>query len=85
MVLFSHGSGGSLAAYVRIGGENAALSHAVVAVEDADGTAEVAYVGSKGTRITYRRLQKGLTTDEEYEIRNGQLIQRVGEIGEDVG
>lgn len=82
LVLFSHGLGGSLGAYVSVCHDIAATGRVVVAIEHADGSATSAYVGSERTRIPYKRVRSSFSSDDEFHMRNDQLRQRVAEFGD---
>ncbi len=82
LVLFSHGLGGSLGAYGTVCTDIARTGRVVVAIEHADGSSQVAYTGAERTRIPYKRLPRGSSSDDVFEMRNGQLRQRVAELGD---
>lgn len=77
LVLFSHGLAGTVAAYVSVCADIAASGRVVVAIEHADASAQVTYVGAERTRIPYRLL-----VDGEDDIRVGQHRQRIAELGD---
>lgn len=77
LVLFSHGLAGTVAGYVGFCSDVAASGRVVVAIEHADASAQVTYVGAERTRIPYRLLKDG-----EDDVRVGQYRQRIAELGD---
>ncbi|RKP09017.1 platelet-activating factor acetylhydrolase, isoform II-domain-containing protein [Thamnocephalis sphaerospora] len=76
-IMFSHGLGGCRTTYSSICGELASHGFVVCAVEHRDGSAVVTSVEKGRHTMPYRRPED---SEDEYQLRRGQIHYRLGEI-----
>lgn len=84
LALFSHGLGGSLAAYTLLCMDAASYGRVVVAVEHHDGSAVVAFKGAAREEIPYRRYDAA-ADGTEWAFRNGMLETRLDDLDAALG
>lgn len=79
LALFSHGLGGSLAAYTLLCMDAASHGRVVAAVEHHDGSAVAAFKGAAREEIPYRRYDAA-ADGSEWEFRNRMLNTRLDDL-----